>query len=603
MNNKLYKIICGLISVVLFACSCVMPAFAETTIPGAGTEINDTPQKKWNAYFTYNDTRYNKLDVDSLIAWYMVNAKVVPPNSSIDDYNYFLTCKSTQAYGTKQMDDSYEIYCISKTATSSLIFDSENMLFDIPVGTEYYYASFGVRTTMSDGKYVISNANSFKKVTTDKSFSFFPGRFGDYKVLILQNDFEIVDKDNNTISDGLTLKSPAPFEVTYTPALSEEMSNKIYYPSKGGANADSDGMTAGENNVLKASVKLTDEYKEFLSKSGLDVYYSKASYSIIGVLSTEPITKDTNMQTFFNSSVVLYAYSDNIYKHSGFPTYDYDNDEPTGNYSNRGATIDYGLSPIYTIPYDGSVSVEWKISAIDFDTLGVSKDTTLYANIIGVNANYYSNKTSGVTYTTASTDDFLDMTDPFKIDVIQKIKTKTDDDSSSDSDRGFSSHDDPNGSSGKDNKNEKDIKIYKTYCISDPFKYAEYPVYDPLEIDNDGTKINPSTAKLKDMLNITPKYRTDNEKLTSADKNSNVMDTLKKTTPQQYQENLHNETIAKTYGDFKFDTGALTDVFTETGTFFKFLTSSIQILPKYFITILMAFFTTLLVIVLVKVIF
>ena len=602
MKNKFCKIICGLLSAIILACSCSLPAFAENIIPGAGTEINDTPQKKFNAYFTYDDFRFNKLGVSDLIAWYHNNAKTSAP---YDQCNYLLTCKNSSKYGSAQMDDSYQIFVFPKSV-SSLTFDSENMCFELPVGTEYYSATFWCRSYIEKADFDIKNSNSYKVTTTDKNYTFFPGHSDDQRVLLLRNDFIIVDKDGNSLDNAFSISSPAPFEVTYTPALSEEMSNKIYYPSKGGANADSDGMTAGENNVLKASVKLTDEYKEFLSKSGLDVYFSKASYSIIGVLSTEPITKDTNMQTFFNSSVVLYAYSDNIYKHSGFPTYDYDNDKPTGNYSNRGATIDYGLSPIYTIPYDGSVSVEWKISAIDFDTLGVSKDTTLYANIIGVNANYYSNKTSGVTYTTASTDDFLDMTDPFKMTIIPKVETKTDDSSSSsedDNDRGFSSHDDPHGSSGKDNKNEKDIKIYKTYCISNPFKYAEYPVYDPLEIDSNGTKINPSTAKLKDMLNITPKYRTDNKNLSKADNNSDVMDTLKKTTPKQYEENLHNETIANTYGDFKFDTGALTDVFTESGTFFKFLTSSIQILPKYFITILMAFFTTLLVIVLVKIIF
>ena len=62
---------------------------------------------------------------------------------------------------------------------------------------------------------------------------------------------------------------PAPFTVTYTPELSLNMQNKIYYPSKGGANANENGLVAAENNNINLDIKLTPEFLKTFNEKDL----------------------------------------------------------------------------------------------------------------------------------------------------------------------------------------------------------------------------------------------------------------------------------------------------------------------------------------------
>lgn len=396
-------------------------------------------------------------------------------------------------------------------------------------------------------------------------------------------------------------KPPVPFTVTYSQELTTDMeSNIVYIPSKGGANGDENGNLKEEINGFSVTVSLTDEYKNVMSENNLGTDYSQSSYSVIGCLSTEPITESTNMNTFFNEKVVLYSYGANTYQHSGLPVYDYANDNYTDDYTGRASTIDYGITPIFTISRDKPLSLGFPISAIDFDGLDLSRDTPLYVNIVGINALHYTNNTSEITYCCASTDDFLNLVNPFEIRTLPAIvKAETVDSSSSD-DRGFTSHTNPHGSSGTVRENEKDVKYYYSYCVSsNSFKYSKYPDYQPITLtDSDGKQYNPSTSSLKEMLSIKPIKRTDNEDISSSNKGSKVEDTMK--TPEDYETNLHNKTLSKNYGTFDFDTASLDQIFKETGSFFDFLTSCLSILPTYFITILISFFTVMLAIVLVK---
>lgn len=61
--------------------------------------------------------------------------------------------------------------------------------------------------------------------------------------------------------------------------------------------------------------------------------------------------------------------------------------------------------------------------------------------------------------------------------------------------------------------------------------------------------------------------------------------------------------LSENYQSFNFDATDLTSIFTEGTDFFKFLTTSISILPSYFMTILISFFTVFLAIVLIKFVF
>ena len=204
------KIICLMLAMLVMM-SCALPVFADTTIPGAGTEINDTPQKKWNAFFTYEDFRFNKLDADHLVSWYHDNAKKVAP---YDQCNYLLTCKTSQKYGTAQIDDVYEIFVFPKSV-SSLTFDSENMCFELPVGTEYYVATFFTRTYIEKAEFSTKNANSYKVTTTDKAYTFFPGCYEDQRVLLLRNDFDIIDKSTGDKLDSSSSKKEFFYDFDY----------------------------------------------------------------------------------------------------------------------------------------------------------------------------------------------------------------------------------------------------------------------------------------------------------------------------------------------------------------------------------------------------
>lgn len=63
------------------------------------------------------------------------------------------------------------------------------------------------------------------------------------------------------------------------------MQNKIYYPSKGGANADENGLVAAENNNINLDIKLTPEFLKTFNEKDLGKAYGSGTYAVLCCLS------------------------------------------------------------------------------------------------------------------------------------------------------------------------------------------------------------------------------------------------------------------------------------------------------------------------------
>lgn len=93
------------------------------------------------------------------------------------------------------------------------------------------------------------------------------------------------------------------------------MQNKIYYPSKGGANADENGLVSAENNNINLDIKLTPEFlKTFNEKTQESLrlwYLCRFMLSFKNLLNA-----GDDLQRFFDEDVVLYAmnHDGNYYK-------------------------------------------------------------------------------------------------------------------------------------------------------------------------------------------------------------------------------------------------------------------------------------------------
>lgn len=93
------------------------------------------------------------------------------------------------------------------------------------------------------------------------------------------------------------------------------MQNKIYYPSKGGANADENGLVAAENNNINLDIKLTPEFLKRSMKRLRKIlrlwYLCRFMLSFKNLLNA-----GDDLQRFFDEDVVLYAmnHDGNYYK-------------------------------------------------------------------------------------------------------------------------------------------------------------------------------------------------------------------------------------------------------------------------------------------------
>ena len=336
-------------------------------------------------------------------------------------------------------------------------------------------------------------------VDDDEQSHSYPNHIFKSNIKITNNGDDITPTDPNAV--------PAPFTVTYTPELSLNMQNKIYYPSKGGANADENGLVAAENNNINLDIKLTPEFLKTFNEKDLGKSYGSGTYAVLCCLSKNLLNAGDDLQRFFDEDVVLYAMNHDGNYYKGQDDEKIKSDGSSSDDLNSNDTVDtfepyltlyQGRTPIYTIPRDGKLTVSFDLTSIDYKTHGLTDDSKLYVNVIGVfvkNNGHVTPQNGEKTEDTNSStwlgsyayqEDFTNLKTCEKIDdFVKSVDEET----------------------GK----PETFKAYRVYSvISDSFSYEKFPDYVPkVYKDKDGNTYNPSTTKLKDLCNIPPSKVTD----------------------------------------------------------------------------------------------
>lgn len=386
---------------------------------------------------------------------------------------------------------------------------------------------------------------------------------------------------------------PAPFTVTYTPELSLNMQNKIYYPSKGGANADENGLVAAENNNINLDIKLTPEFLKTFNEKDLGKAYGSGTYAVLCCLSKNLLNPGDDLQRFFDEDVVLYAMNHDGNYYKGQDDEKVKSDGSASDDLNSNGTVDtfepyltlyQGRTPIYTIPRDGKLSLAFDLTSIDYETHGLTDDSQLYVNVIGVfvKNNGHVNPQNGENTedTSSSTwlgsyayqEDFTNLKTCEKIDdFVKSVDEET----------------------GK----PETFKAYRVYSvISDPFSYEKFPDYVPkVYKDKDGNTYNPSTTKLKDLCNIPPSKVTDVDLAKGSD---GVINDGSYMQPDDYNKYLDKKKINANFGSVDFTD--IKSIFSTTGTYWDFLTAALSCLPSWFYAVFSAWFVLFLAIALLK---
>lgn len=547
MRKKFKQVLCMISALVVMIC-CAVPAFADD-IGNSYTTWNDTI--KQNVFSCIPDS--DKTDYYTVIA---------APNGSGFTYT-IIFCKSSSSityFGNS-------LHCfVSKSdynAFACVLVTSENKPIYDDTATQWWS----------------ENGDYYDHYPYDYSGGHYKVIYSNVPVLNWEDKKTPVWEDPDAV--------PAPFTVSYTPELSLNMQNKIYYPSKGGANADENGLVAAENNNINLDIKLTPEFLKTFNEKDLGKAYGSGTYAVLCCLSKNLLNADDDLQRFFDEDVVLYAmnYDGNYYK--GQDDEKVKSDGSISDDLNSNGTVDtfepyltlyQGRTPIYTIPRDGKITVSFDLTSIDYKTHGLTDDSKLYVNVIGVfvknngqvsvKNDEHEDNTNNSTWlgSYAYQEDFTNLKTCEKIDdFVKSVDEET----------------------GK----PETFKAYRVYSvISDPFSYEKFPDYVPkVYKDKDGNTYNPSTTKLKDLCNIPPSKVTDVDLAKGSDgviKDGSYMQ------PDDYDDYLKNKKMNLNFSDVDYtDLGTL---FAVTGNYFKFLTCSLSILPDWFITIFTTWFILML---------
>ncbi|WP_443718654.1 hypothetical protein, partial [Ruminococcus bicirculans (ex Wegman et al. 2014)] len=230
MRKKIKQVLCMFSALVVMIC-CAVPAFADDTVTK-----NDLSSVKWNIvskssdipHFTdvYNRYQSTISKTDNYIAVFGKKSD----GTSETNVLYF----DPSAIAYYSFTNNYFLF------GSAFAYDSQRFLFK-------FDSSDNNTESVGYGGWDVAKPSGFPK--------------SECKALLNLNDYvqttvkvyfhtKIYDFDNieNELEPPDPNVVPAPFTVTYTPELSLNMQNKIYYPSKGGANADENGLVSAENN-------------------------------------------------------------------------------------------------------------------------------------------------------------------------------------------------------------------------------------------------------------------------------------------------------------------------------------------------------------------
>ena len=562
-------------ALVVMIC-CAVPVFADDTV-----SKNDLSNVKWNIVSKSSDIPHFT-DVYNNFS------------STISKTDNYIAVYSKKSDGTSETNilyfDPTAIAYYSFTNNQFLFgsnfdYDSQRLLFQ-------FDSSDNKIQSVGYGGWTVAKPSGFPKPECRALIN-----LNDYVQSTVKVYFhtKVYDFDNleNELEPPDPNAVPAPFTVTYTPELSLNMQNKIYYPSKGGANADENGLVAAENNNINLDIKLTPEFLKTFNEKDLGKAYGSGTYAVLCCLSKNLLNAGDDLQRFFDEDVVLYAMNHDGNYYKGQDDEKIKSDGSASDDLNSNDTVDtfepyltlyQGRTPIYTIPRDGKITVSFDLTSIDYKTHGLTDDSKLYVNVIGVfvkNNGHVTPQNGEKTEDTNSStwlgsyayqEDFTNLKTCEKIDdFVKSVDEET----------------------GK----PETFKAYRVYSvISDPFSYEKFPDYVPkVYKDKDGNTYNPSTTKLKDLCNIPPSKVTDVDLAKGSD---GVINDGSYMQPDDYNKYLDKKKINANFGSVDFTD--IKSIFSTTDTYWDFLTAALFCLPSWFYAVFSAWFVLFLAIALIK---
>lgn len=383
-----------------------------------------------------------------------------------------------------------------------------------------------------------------------------------------------ITKNKEDITPNDPSLPPKPFIVTCSPKLGLNMRRTF---TMNGMGINGEDLTM-DNNHISVHVKLTDDFLEKSAvKSGSFVYSYQYTCFVI-----PSDYKNRDIRTMAEHSVYTCAQNFQNYLYYENETLDVDDSlssEPaTGDLasvSEQWANAN-GVTNISVLPRENdkpaSHSVDIDLSNIDFASIGNGEADTYNVVVLG----HIIRKTE---YGWTAFPSYFKSSNP-------KL-----------TDESYSSY--PLTFGTDENPAEcEDFYDYYT-VISNDFNFVDYPEYaGPLtfktsdkSLGNNGT-ITCGTSPLD--FGNSPTGGIQDYDMHQQGGSDN---TLKESDFKEYKK---DKELNEQASSFNFDVGGLDDIFTQSGTFFKFLTASIGVLPTAFITILLAFFGVMLAICLVK---
>lgn len=542
MKIKLKKAICIVCSIILMITAFVVPISASAEI---------TPLYTLDGYNLYNPEDIGVLYYEGKYATnqQLIDAIEKYSGVNLNDGYYFITVGHSGSTSICATVAYYE--------KSTL---SDGVIEITKIGNNKYKTSVEPTYFKASAYQIDKNNSVFNYVNYNSEYSefnlFFAADENNKSIGFLSNCF--VQLGDEKVGDGQE-PPPVPFTVTYTPELSDDMKNVVYIPSKGGANADENGNVEQQLHSFKLTVTLTDEYIALLNKYP-DL--NKHTYEFIVYITTEPPETVGYSQSANKAVYTDVHYGYYMYTTSGVVadvTDDYN--EPTNWIKAQGVNIGY------IIP-KGQKSKTVDINLQNVDTSKLEKNQHLYCVVYG--------RQTLLDYPTPDYFNVANQESLCKGELNSTITYVIEDDDN-----------DPN--------NNIEVVAPDYYCAtSEPFYFSEYPEYSPKHFENGEIYDTNKGVFAYTDKKIAPDKMWDFD---MASKGDNGL------TPDEFKVYEDNKKLSENYQSFKFDTTDLSSIFTEGTDFFRFLTTSISILPSYFMTILISFFTIFLAIVLIKFVF
>lgn len=550
MKTKLRRFTAVLSAMLCMIC-CVLSA-----VPAFATDIG-------TSYTTWNDTI--KQNVFSCI-----------PDSDISDYYTVIAAPNGSGF-------TYTIiFC--KSGTSVTYFGSNLHCY---VSKSDYNAFACVLVTSENKPIYDDTATRWYSLNGDY-YDHDPYDYSGGQCKVIYSNVPVLNWEDKKTPVWEDPNAPiVPFSVQYSRKLTTGMSRSGTLSAPGAKN---DGETITNNNI-DVTVKLTDEYKQAMQKA-LDKDPKATQYTYQYVLFITPYdpnifgTKkamDGAIYTYLNKSkyVLTTAYGKtkpNTTTDSNYDTVSTPDSSSTDTSSSNvgemtsenadgvaNSAFCNGVTPLFGLPIANGANMP-NTHTINLENIKGSdklgEQDILYIVVVGKRylyetgaegyaKNFYANNAEFKTF-------YKELPDNA---VASKI----------------------NGLYGGNG--------YDFYTVvSDGFSFKDYPDYKPLEIN--GVEY-PTDKPISDMLDdpFPPSKITDYDGL----ENGTDFDTK-----EDFDDYINNKKYDEQYGTFNFNLTDISSIFDGSSDFFKFMTASIGILPPIFITILIAFFTIMLAICLVK---